>query len=341
MTRTQRVLVTGGTGFVGGWCVAELLRRGHTVRTTVRDASKEASIRSAVARAVEPGDRLEVVVADLSADEGWDAAVADCDHVLHVASPLIATRDEQAVLRPAVDGVVRVLRAARDGGVQRVVYTSTCGAVYYGHPPQAEPFDESSWTDVEAGGMSAYVKSKALAERAAWDFMASEGGALELTTVNPSGIFGPALAPDASSSLSLIKRLMDGSMPACPDLWFGVVDVRDVVDLHLRAMTAPGAAGERFIATQGPAVSMIEIAAVLRERLGDAAKRVPRRRLPDWIVRVIGRFNTEMGDLVPLLGQRRDATSAKAQRELGWTPRPWQEAVTATAESLVDLGVVR
>jgi dihydroflavonol-4-reductase len=330
----QSVLVTGGTGFVGGWCVVELLRQGYTVRTTVRDLAKEAALRSAVAREVEAGDRLSVVVADLLVDEGWDAAVAGCSLVLHVASPLVATKNEQAVIRPAVDGVVRVLRAARDGGVKRVVYTSTCGAIYYGHPPQAEPFDETSWTDVDAGGMSAYVKSKALAERAAWDFMAAEGGALELTTINPTGIFGPALAGEASSSLGLIKRLMSGGLRACPDLWLDVVDVRDVVDLHLRAMTASEAAGERYIASQGAPVSMLSIAAVLRERLGQRAKRVPTRKLPDWVVRLVGRFNTELGDLVPLLGQRRAATSAKARRELGWTARPWQDAVTATAESL-------
>jgi dihydroflavonol-4-reductase len=298
-------------------------------------------VRAAVARVVDAGDRLTVVAADLLADQGWDAAVAGCDHVLHVASPLVATKDEQEVIRPAVDGVRRVLRAARDGGVRRVVFTSTCGAVYYGHPPQAEPFDESSWTDVEAGGMSAYVKSKALAERAAWDFMAAEGGPLELTTVNPSGIFGPALSADISSSLRLIRRLVDGSTRACPDLWLGVVDVRDVVDLHLRAMVASGAAGQRYIATQGPAVSMLEIAAALRARLGDAGRKVPSRRLPDWVFRAVGRFDTEVGDLVPLLGQRRDATSAKARRDLGWAPRPWQESVAATAESLFELGVVR
>jgi dihydroflavonol-4-reductase len=331
------VLVTGGTGFVGGWCIVELLQRGYTVRTTVRDPSREAAVRAAVSRSVDPGDRLTVVVADLLSDEGWDAAVAGCENVLHVASPLVATKDEQAVIRPAVDGVVRVLRAARDGGVRRVVFTSSCGAVYYGHAPQAEPFDETSWTDVNGGAMSAYVKSKALAERAAWDFMAAEGGTLELATVCPSGIFGPALAADATSSLALIKRLLDGGLPACPDLWFGVVDVRDVVDLHLRAMTTEVAAGERFIATDGPPVSMLAIARVLRERLGEDAKRVPTRKLPDWIVRLIGRFNTEMGDLVPLLGQRREATSAKARRELGWSPRSWQDAVTATATSLLEL----
>ena len=172
--------------------------------------------------------------------------------VLHVASPMAATRQEDEVVRPAVDGVVRVLRAARDAGVRRVVYTSSCGAVYYGHPPQPEPFDEASWTDVSSREMSAYVRSKALAERAAWDFVTSEGGDLELATVNPTGIFGPGLDPGHLSSLSLVKRLLDGRPPACPDLWFGVVDVRDVADLHVRAMTDPVAAGERFIASGGP-----------------------------------------------------------------------------------------
>jgi dihydroflavonol-4-reductase len=334
-----KVLVTGGTGFVAGWCIVALLQRGYSVHATVRDASREGAVRAAVGRVIDPGDRLSFSAADLLRDEGWDAAVAGCEYVLHVASPLISTRDEQAVIRPAVDGVLHVLRAARDGGVRRVVHTSSCGAVYYGHPWQPEPFDESSWTNVDAGGMSAYVKSKALAERAAWDFMAGEGGALELAVVNPTGIFGPALSAGATSSLGLIKRLLDG-MPACPDLWFGVVDVRDVVDLHLRAMTAPAAAGQRYIASEGPAVSMLEIASVLRERLGPAAARVPARRMPDWIVRLIGRFNVEMGDLVPLLGQRRSATAAKAERELGWKARPWQDAVTGSAGSLLELGVV-
>jgi dihydroflavonol-4-reductase len=224
--------------------------------------------------------------------------------------------------------------------VKRVVFTSTCGAIYYGHPLRAEPFDETSWTNVDGGAMSAYVKSKALAERAAWDFMKAEGGALELSVINPSGIFGPALGPDYSSSLDLIKRLLNGSMPAFPDLWFGVVDARDVADLHLRAMTAPEAKGERFIATQGGAVSMLEIAQALKARLGERAKRVPTRKLPNFIVKLIALFNVEMRDLAPLLGTARNATSAKAQRVLGWKPRSWEDAVIATAESLLKFGVV-
>jgi dihydroflavonol-4-reductase len=283
---------------------------------------------------------LSFFVADLLRDEGWAEACAGCEYVLHAASPLVATRNEEEVIRPAVDGVLRVLRAARDASVKRVVFTSTCGAIYYGHPLRTEPFDETSWTNVDGGDMSAYVKSKALAERAAWDFLKAEGGALELSVVNPSGIFGPALGPDYSSSLDLVKRLLNGSMPACPDLWFGVVDVRDVADLHLRAMLAPEANGERFIATQGNAVSMLAIAKLLKARLGERVARIPTRKLPNFIVKLIALFNVEMRDLVPLLGKVHNATSAKALRTLGWRPRSWEDAVTASAESLLALGIV-
>ena len=338
---TGTVLVTGGSGFVGSHVVLQLLNAGYTVRTTVRSFDKERSVRAMIENAgTKTEGRLSFCVADLLRDEGWLEASTGCDYVMHVASPLIATTNEEEVIRPAVEGVLRVLHAARDASVKRVVFTSTCGAIYYGHPLRAEPFDETSWTNIDGGDMSAYVKSKALAERAAWDFMKTEGGALELSVINPSGIFGPALGPDYSSSLDLIKRLLNGSLPACPGLWFGVVDVRDVADLHLRAMTAPEARSERFIATQGGAVSMLEIAKVLKARLGKQAARVPTRQLPNFIVRFMALFSVEMRDVVPLLGKVPNATSAKAQRVLGWHPRSWEDAVVATAESLLKLGVV-
>jgi nucleoside-diphosphate-sugar epimerase len=235
--------------------------------------------------------------------------------------------------------VVRVLKAARDANVRRVVFTSTCGAIYYGHPPQTAPFDETSWTDVNGGEMSAYVKSKALAERAAWDFMDAEAGSLELSVVNPSGIFGPVLGADFSSSIELVKRLLNG-MPGCPQLHFGVVDVRDVADLHLRAMTDPAAKGERFIAVSGEVMSMLDIATVLKARLGDAAKKVPTRQLPNWLVRLAARFDPGMRTLVPMLGKIRNASSAKAERVLGWKPRSREEAIIASAASLVKFGIV-
>ncbi|TWS20535.1 NAD-dependent epimerase/dehydratase family protein [Tsukamurella asaccharolytica] len=327
-------LVTGGTGFVGGWTIAALLDRGDTVRTTVRDAAKADAV---LARFPDADGRLTVVQADLLGNEGWAEATAGCDVVHHVASPLTATRDEEQVIRPAVDGVLRVLRAARDSGVPRVVATSSCGAVYYGHPPQAEPFDESDWTDVDGESMSAYVKSKALAERAAWDFMDREGGDLALTTICPTGIFGPARSADATSSLRLIDGLLSGRPPAVPNVRLNIVDVRDVVDLHLRAADADLAANRRYIAATDGVISMLDIAHELRARLGDRAKRVPTRAIPDVVLRIVGRFDPEVGDLVPLLGQTRSASSARARDELGWRPRAWQDAVTASAESLLDL----
>jgi nucleoside-diphosphate-sugar epimerase len=219
--------------------------------------------------------RLAFFAADLERDEGWAEAVAGCDYVIHVASPIppAAPKSEDELIVPARDGVLRVLKAARDAKVKRVVLTSSLGAVYYGHPPQMEPFDERSWTNL-GGEMSAYVRSKAIAERAAWDFMAADGGALELSVINPAGIFGPVLGPDFSSSIDLVARLMNG-MLGCPRLYFGVVDVRDVADLHLRAMTHSAAKGERFIAVSGAVMSMLDIATVLKARLGGAAKKVP------------------------------------------------------------------
>jgi dihydroflavonol-4-reductase len=221
---------------------------------------------------------------------------------------------------PARDGVLRVSRAAHDAKVKRVVLTSSCGAIYYGHPPPTAPFDETSWTRLE-GEMSAYVRSKAINERAAWDFMAAEGGALELSAINPTGIFGPILGKDALSSIERVTRLLKG-MRGCPRLYFGVVDVRDVADLHPRVMTHPAAKGERFIASSGDIMSLLAIARVLRERLGDAARKTPTRELPNGVVRFAARFDRKLRPLVPLLDSTRRATSAKAQRLLGWQPRP-------------------
>jgi len=335
------VLVTGGSGFVGSHVVLQLLNAGDDVRTTVRSLTRETGVRAMLKDAgIAPDGSLSFFAADLERDEGWPEAVTGCDHVIHVASPIpaAAPKTEDELIRPARDGVLRVLRASRDARVKRVVLTSSCGAIYYGHPPQAAAFDETSWTDI-GGEMSAYVRSKAIAERAAWNFMSAEGGSLELSVINPGGIFGPILGPDFSSSIDLVTRLMKG-MPGCPRLYFGVVDVRDVADLHVRAMTHPAAKGERFIATSGDIMSMLAIAAVLRERLGDAARKVPRRELPNWLVRLVALFDRNLKTVVPLLDSTRRATSAKAERMLGWRPRSPEDAIVATAESLIKFGIV-
>jgi len=334
------ILVTGGTGFVASHLIVQLLAAGHTVRTTVRSKSREPELRELIRRAGGDDARLSVFVADLGSDAGWGEAVRGCEYVQHVASPLPAKapKHEDEVIIPARDGALRVLRAARDAGVRRVVFTSTCGAIYYGHPSREAPFDETSWTSLD-GEMSAYVKSKVLAERAVWDFMAREGGTMELAVVNPAGIFGPTLGKDVASSLDIIARLLRG-MPGCPDIYFGIVDVRDVADLHVRAMTHPDAAGQRFIAVSGRSRSMLEVGAMLREHLGPAARKVPTRRLPSWLVRFIARFDGALRQLVPMLGKVRNVTSAKAERVLGWRPRPADEAIAASGRSMIEAGVV-
>jgi nucleoside-diphosphate-sugar epimerase len=336
------VLVTGGSGFVGAHIILQLLSAGHRVRTTLRSLKRVNLVREMVkAGGVEPGDSLSFFSADLEGDAGWGEAATGCDYVLHIASPIppIAPRHEDDLIVPAREGTLRVLRASRDANVKRVVLTSTCGAIYYGHEPRTTPFDETSWTILN-DDLTAYVKSKTIAEHAAWDFVAKEGGKLELSVVNPSGIFGPILGPDYSPSIELIKRLMDGT-PGCPRLYFGVVDVRDVADLHIRVMTHPAAKGERFIAVSGDCLSMVDIARTLRARLGASAKRVPRLQLPDWVVRLGAKFDPSMQQLLPLLGNIRNATSEKAKRVLGWSPRSNEEAVVATAESLIRFGLLK
>src|SRR5215469_6500314 len=266
----ELVLVTGGSGFIGAHCILALLNAGYRVRTTVRSLKREGDVRAMLkVGGVDAGERLSFVEADLMSDAGWPAAVAGCGYVLHVASPLPPSvpKHEDDLIVPARDGALRVLRAARDAGVKRVVQTSSFGAIGYGHKVREAPFDETDWTDVNGGDVIAYSKSKTLAERAAWDFIAKEGGGLELAVVNPVGVFGPVLGPDYSASILMVQRLMDGALPGCPKLYFGAVDVRDVADLHLRAMTQPAAKGERFLATAGDFLTMQGIAQVLKSRM--------------------------------------------------------------------------
>jgi len=338
------VLVTGGSGFIGSHAILALLAAGHQVRATVRDLKREPEVRALLRQGgAEPGERLTLFAADLMQDKGWAEAVAGCEYVLHVASPLpsYVPRDENELIVPAREGALRVLRASRDARVRRVVLTSSFAAIGYGHKPRTAPFTEADWTDVNGGEMSAYTKSKAIAERAAWDFMAREGGSLELSTVNPVAVFGPVLGADYSSSILIVQRLMDGALPGCPKLCFGTVDVRDVADLHLLAMTSPAAKGERFLAVSGDFLWMVEIARILKERMGDAARRVPTRQLPSWMVRLASLRDPAVKLIVPELGKLKNGSNEKARRLLGWQPRSREDAVAATAESLVRLGLLK
>jgi nucleoside-diphosphate-sugar epimerase len=338
------VLVTGGSGFVGAHCILALLDAGYAVRTTVRSLGREAEVRAMLEQAgTDAGDRLTFAQADLTSDDGWPEAVAGCDYVLHVASPFPSgvPKHEDELIIPAREGALRLLRAARDAGVKRVVLTSSFAAIGYGHKDISRPLGEESWTDTNGEHVSAYAKSKTLAERAAWDFIAAEGGALELSVVNPVAVLGPVLGPDLSTSIQLVQRLMDRGMPALPRLAFGLVDVRDVADLHLRAMTDPAAKDERFLAVAGDPMTIEEVALVLRARMGEAGARVPTRVLPDALVRIAALADPSLKQLVPELSKVKKPATGKATRVLGWQPRSNEESIVGTAESLVRLGLLK
>ena len=339
----SKVLVTGGSGFVGSQCILRLLADGHEVATTVRSLEKEPQVRALLkAGGAEPGPALGFHAADLNRDDGWAEAVAGCDYVLHVASPFpgLEPKDENELIVPARDGALRVLRSARDAGVKRVVMTSSFAAVGYGRRHGGETYTEEDWTEVDAPNPP-YIKSKTVAERAAWDFIAREGGALELTVINPVGIFGPVLGTDYSSSIALIKAMLDGAISGLPDVYFGVVDVRDVADLHVRAMTHPEAKNQRFIGVADRSVSLSEVAQILRAHLGPAAGRIPTRKLASWTIRLAALFNAQARQTMPNLGKRRSSSNAKARRVLDWCPRSTEEALAASADALIDLDLAQ
>lgn len=331
----ETVLVTGGTGFVAGWCITELLERGYAVRATVRSLSREATLRSTI-----DGDGLSVVAADLTSDAGWDAAMAGCDHVLHVASPLGGDnpKNPDELIVPARDGTLRVLRAATRAGVKRVVMTSSCAAATPPPDTTGGVFDETTWTDVTDRTLNAYRKSKAISERAAWDLMDTHDGPTTLTTILPGAVFGPVLNADNLGSVQVISRLLRG-MPGVPRIGLNIVDVRDLADLHLRAMTTPDAAGHRFIAVSD-FMWMSEVAHHLRATLGPRASKVPTRTLPDLALRAMSLIDPSVRAITPMLGRKYVHTSAKAQRLLDWHPRPATTTVTNCAESLLTHAAV-
>ncbi|WP_372783690.1 NAD-dependent epimerase/dehydratase family protein [Phenylobacterium sp.] len=353
MSGGETVLVTGGSGYIGGWCVAGLIQRGYVVRTTVRDLAKEPAVRAALGKIVDPGNRLSFYAANLTADDGWDAAVEGCDYLLHVASPLGVAdpKDPNELIVPAREGAKRAVGAAIKAGVKRVVLTSSVAATNKGQQTSdwtstepADPrgdwvSDETIWTDPAARGVSAYAQSKTLAERAAWDTINRSDGKTTMATVNPALVLGPVTSGDFSESVQVVERLLSGRVPGLPRLGFNVVDVRDVADLHIRAMTDDKAAGERFIAA-GQFAWMADLATLLRERLGSDAAKVPTRKVPDFVIRIAGLFDKDLGSVTPGLGHKHDYSSEKAQRMLGWKPRPLDETILDCARSLIAIGAV-
>jgi nucleoside-diphosphate-sugar epimerase len=335
------VLVTGGSGFLGGWCVAELLRQGQTVRTTVRDPAREDELRERLRKlSGEPApgadERLSMVTADLRDDSGWADAVAGCEHVLHVASPfpLVQPKDPDELIVPAREGTLRVLRAALGAGAARIVVTSSVAAVGASAKSSARPLDESDWTDLDDPSVTPYARSKTIAERAAWDLVAEMGASERLTVVNPGAILGPVAGTERSPSLELVQRLLNG-MPGAPRIGYNLVDVRDVAALQIRAASDPAAAGKRFVAVRS-FEWMADIAKILREQLGSDAAKVPKRSIPDFLVRAMGLFDPAVRSVTGQLGRRLEYSSARAEELLGWAPRPIEETVADCARSLAS-----
>jgi nucleoside-diphosphate-sugar epimerase len=341
MSGGETVLVTGGSGYIGGWCVASLLSQGYVVRTTVRDLSKEAAVRASLSKITDPGNRLSFYAANLTSDDGWDAAVDGCDYVLHVASPLGVAdpKDPNDLIVPAREGAKRAVGAAIKAGVKRVVLTSSVAATGKSEDAGDWISDETVWTDAAAPKVSAYAQSKTLAERAAWDLIHSSSTHTTLATVNPALVLGPVTSGDYSESVQVIERLLSGRVPGVPRLGFNIVDVRDVADLHFRAMTDPQAAGQRFIAA-GQFAWMADLAALLKANLGAEATKVPSRKVPDFVLRIAGLFDKDLASVTGGLGRKQDYTTAKAQSLLGWKPRPLQDTVLDCARSLVANGLV-
>ncbi|MEU3853997.1 NAD-dependent epimerase/dehydratase family protein [Streptomyces sp. NPDC029554] len=334
------VLVTGATGFVGSHSVARLVREGYRTRVTVREPGQQADVVAALRQAeVDPSGRLEFAVADLSSDRGWQDAMEGVSHVLHHASPFPTAppETEDEVILPARDGALRVISAARDAGVPRVVMTSSYAAVGYTLKPDNH-YSEADWTDPDTEGLPAYHKSKVLAERAAWDYVRAHGD-IELTVINPTGIFGPQLSDRPSASVGLVRDMLAGRMPVVPIMYFGVVDVRDVVDLHLRAMVHPKAAGERFLAVGGPSVSLFGVAQILREHFPTAADLLPSVELTIEQVQQAARTTPALRDAAALHGRIPVISNEKARSVLGWEPRDVRETILATADSQLRLGL--
>jgi dihydroflavonol-4-reductase len=337
----ETVLVTGGSGFIASYCIIELLQKGYKVKASLRSLNRVADVKQMLSvGGIRDFDNLSFVQADLSQENAWMEAAKGCDYIIHPASPTPnpAAKHEDEYIIPAVNGVLFVLRAAKAAGVKRVVLTSAFGAVGVGTNKRS-PYTEDDWSDLTQD-LPAYQKSKTLSEKAAWEFIAGEGKGLELAVVNPVGVLGPVLGADYSHSIQTIHQMLNGTLKGVPKIRFVYVDVRDVADLHVKAMINPAANGQRFLATSGNAISVLDIARMLRAELGAKAAKVPAKELPNWLIRAIALFNPKVRLVVPHLGMVKEASHEKASRLLGWQPRSSKEAVLATGQSLIDLGLV-
>ena len=344
MESSTTVLVTGGSGFLGTYCILQLLQKGYQVKTTLRSPAKKNEVIDALKiGGITSFDHLSFIETSLTEDKNWAEAMKGCTYVLSVASPVFFTvpKNENEVIRPALEGTIRVLKAAREAGIKRVVMTSNFGAVGFSNKNLNSVTAEESWTDPAEKGLSTYEKSKLLAERAAWDFIQREGGSLEFATINPVAMLGPSLETHVSGSFNLLKSLLNGSLKAIPNIPLNIVDVRDVADLHVRAMINPKANGERFIASADGQISWPEIGQLLKKKRPDVAQNVPTRVLPNWVIQIAALFNEQAKHAAPLLSINRHVSNEKAKNVLGWRPiADNEEIILASVDSMANYGII-
>lgn len=316
--KNKTVLVTGGTGFVGVHTILQLLQKGYQVKTTLRSLSKKEIILNALKEGgISNFENLEFFEANLTEDLGWEEAVKDCDYVLHIASPFPASepKDENELIIPARDGALRVLKAAKNAGVKRVVLTSSFAAVGYSTDIEGYIFTEEDWTDINIP-LPAYIKSKTIAEKAAWDFIENEGKGLELTVINPVGIFGPALGGITSASLDIaVIGILNGTTNQSGNFTMGIVDVRDVADIHIKAMECEKAAGERFLANANGVMSFYDVAELFKKERPEKSANIAQMQPTE------SKFYREM-------------SNEKAKTILDWNPRSREEALLVSLDSL-------
>ncbi|MGB1897062.1 MAG: SDR family oxidoreductase [Parvibaculales bacterium] len=333
----EKVLVTGATGFIGLHCIAQLLQQGYSVTGTVRSPNRIEEVKQAISEQQLSTENLSFVEADLTKDEGWDEAVAGCDYVLHVASPFIVgvPKHEDELIIPAVEGTRRVIEAAINEGVKKVVQTSSCAAIIETHNGKTH-FTEDDWTDASHPKTPAYYKSKTLAEQKAWELIGTQS-TTKLAVINPAGVFGPTLSDDIGVANAFVLQVIDGKVPGCPKLHLGFVDVRDVAAAHILAMQKPEADGERFIISERE-YWFREFSAVLRAA---GYEKAPSREMPNWLVKFLGLFDPPTRQMSQMIGKEKITPSDKAKKLLGWKPRPADESLRDTAAQIVEKGMVK
>jgi len=338
----ETVLITGISGFIAKHVALDLLKAGYTVRGTVRREAKAEAVRETLAKAGAPTDKLSFVVADLGAPEGWDEAVEGADYIQHIASPfpLQQPRDREALVPAARDGAVRVFELGLGAGAKRIVVTSSMVAMtYWANRPSPVTIEENSWTDPDWSALSAYIVSKTRAEKALWERAETLDAENRLAVVNPGFVLGPTLDATLGTSIEVIKLFMTGAYPAVPKVHYPVVDVRDLAQIHVRAMESEDCGGRRLMAT-GETLSMLEMAKTLRAACPDFAKKIPTRELPNFMVKLVSNFDRSLKAVIPDLGVVPNPKNSYVTDLTGVTFRPSREAVADAGTSLIEVGAL-